>query len=493
MTYRRERSGRSAQLQTGRHQQQAITDPHGLANKFLKTLRNSVGILLLRFYRGEFWQYDTGRYRRTSEHTVKAALTRTIRAIFKNSDERDRYGHIFKVGCSLLRNVLQALVSIIEVDETWEMPCWLSGKGPEVIPVKNGLLSVPELTSLEKGVNGATVLLRPSPDLFSPVVVPVEYDPKAACPQWLAFLRRVLENDLERIALVQEWFGYCLVFDTSAQKFLLLVGDGANGKSVLVAILEWLLGSANVSHVPLEQFGERFQIATTQGKLANIASEVNEIDKVAEGYLKQFTGGDMMHFERKGRDPISAKPTARLTVCSNHNPSFHDRSQGLWRRMNYVPFNVTIPEGEQDPHLIEKLREELPGILNWALEGLVRYRRQKRFTQPAVCLQALEEYRRESNPAGMFLADRCEAGPNEIVQCEHLYEAYREWCHGHGYRPLNDKHFGKEVRRVFKKGVERRKRALMGDNRVWCYLGISLTPSYQLQSGPDDLEPGEAA
>ena len=126
-------------------------------------------------------------------------------------------------------------------------------------------------------------------------------------------------------------------------------GEGANGKSVVCEILTAMLGEENVSNVPLEIFGERFQLAASLGKLANIASEVGELKSVAEGFLKQFTGGDRMLFDRKGLLPIHARPTARLVLATNNRPRFSDRSAGLWRRMILLPFNVTIPPRTAGP------------------------------------------------------------------------------------------------------------------------------------------------
>src|SRR5262249_19280874 len=148
-------------------------------------------------------------------------------------------------------------------------------------------------------------------------------------------------------ALLQEWFGCCLLFDTTHQSFLVLEGEGSNGKSVVCAVLAALLGTDNVSHVPLENFGQRFALTQTLGKLANIASEVGEIDKAAEGTLKAFTSGDRMTFDRKGIAPVEAMPTARLVLATNNRPRFTDRSGGLWRRMLLMPFQVEIQAHER--------------------------------------------------------------------------------------------------------------------------------------------------
>src|SRR5262245_60211733 len=132
---------------------------------------------------------------------------------------------------------------------------------------------------------------------------------------------------------------------TDAQRMLCLVGEGANGKSVVLAGLHAMLGQDNVSTVPLEDFGRRFSMAQTLGKLANVCPEVGELDKTAEGTLKAFVSGDRMTFERKCKDGFSARPTARLVLSTNNLPRFVDRSEGVWRRLR-----------SQGPCLVRRLR-----------------------------------------------------------------------------------------------------------------------------------------
>jgi putative DNA primase/helicase len=116
----------------------------------------------------------------------------------------------------------------------------------------------------------------------------------------------------------------------------------------LLDVLTALLGEENVSQVPLEMFGQRFQLTPTIDKLANICAEVGEISAVAEGVLKQFTAGNRMYFDRKGIPGIERYPTARLILATNNRPRFRDRSMGIWRRILLVPFRFTVPPTKQD-------------------------------------------------------------------------------------------------------------------------------------------------
>ena len=235
-----------------------------------------------------------------------------------------------------------------------------------------------------------------------------------------------------------------------------------------------LLGATNVSHVPVELFDRRFQLTPTLGKLANIATEVGEISRGAEAVLKAFTSGDRMYFDRKGIPGIEALPTARLAFAANNLPRFADRSSGIWRRMLLLPYRMVIAADRQDPHLIRALLQELPGIFNWAAEGLRRLRRRGHFTEPRECREALEAYRTESNPARGFLQECAYLDPRTRTACETAYERYRAWCHEHGYILLDASQFGKEVARCFPK-VERTRGAGSGSpRRLWYYAGLAL-------------------
>jgi putative DNA primase/helicase len=264
---------------------------------------------------------------------------------------------------------------------------------------------------------------------FTQTAFPYDFDPKATCPLWEGFLEQVLETDRERIALIRQWFGYCLTDDTTQQKFVVAIGEGQNGKSVMLDVLTALLGPDNVSHVPFEVFGKRFQLTVTLGKLANISSDAGRVDESAEGAIKQFAGGDRMYFDRKGVPGIFAYPSARLILATNHEPHFADRSKGIWRRMIVVPFNKSIPREQQDPQLGSKLKPELSGIFNWAVEGLRQLRSAGRFKVPPVCEEASEHFRCESNPAQEYLVETYEQGiDGDSVACASIYAHYTGWC-----------------------------------------------------------------
>ncbi len=461
---------------------EADDDPHRLARLFIAERCQHLDGLTLLNRREQWYRWDGSACRELPDEELRAELTQVAKAemdkvnivAIETAIPGKALPTVHKITKGMLANVEGALASLTILSASVEPPAWWNGRVWErrnLIALSNGLL---DLDAIFAGKSEIT--LPHSPRWFSETCLRYPFDTDSDCPRWIAFLKRNLEDDQERIALLQEWFGLCLTPDTSRQKFIVLEGEGSNGKSVVCAALEAVLGKENCSHVPLEVFGERFQLTPTIGKLANICSEVGELDKVAEGFLKSFTSGDTMQFDRKHKLPIQSVPTARLVLATNNRPRFSDRSGGLWRRMILMPFRVVI--GADDPGRVYGMDKsawweasgELPGIFNWALVGLDRLRRQDRFTASQVCESALAEYRTENNPARLFLTETCRELPDHQTPCGQLYQTYRAWCQLSGYSPLADRSFGKEVRRVFPK-AERREVSGYG-SRFYVYKGI---------------------
>jgi P4 family phage/plasmid primase-like protien len=416
-----------------------------------------------------------GRFAEQSETHLRAEVREDValRIDAINKEIRESKGDeakLYSVNCSLVSNVIDAIKSQIQRAEC-EPPFWLKdrGRSRNCLVVGNGILDVDRLIE-----GGAGPFFNHTADFFTTVAIPYAYDPHATCPVWQAFLQRNLEGDASRIAILQEFFGYCLTPDTSFHAFLMMHGEGSNGKSVACSVLRGMLGNDSISTVPLEAFGERFQLFQTLGKLANICTEVGEIDKVAEGHLKSFVSGDPMSFERKFRDNILARPTAKLVLATNTLPRIADRTQGIWRRMIVMPFTVVIGKEERIRGLDSTEHwagiGELPGVLNWAIDGLRRLLTQGDFTKSKLVEEAREEFRSEVNPARRFLLDSYHESPDVEIEKQVAYTAYKSWSESTGHRPLADGPFGKEVLRVFPR-VQAIRRQIAG-KRVQLYVGL---------------------
>lgn len=465
------KQGRRSPARAPRTPPQAHTDPDRLASEILRREYFADGVFTLRFWRGEWWKWDEHRYSRIAQQTLISELWKAIRSELNRVAAVDRGGHAAKVSTSLVRNVVHAIASEVQVDDNLDQPIWLGRTDPprEAVAMENGLLNLGVLLKTA-GSSG----LRPlTPEWFSSVSVPYSYDMKARCPRWTRFLEEIFAKDQQRIDLVQEFFGYCLTHDTRYEKFVIAFGEGANGKSVLLSVLESLVGPDNVSHVPLEDFGQRFQLSWTLGKLVNICSEIgSRVEPRAIDVLKGYITGDRMTFDRKYLPALHVRPTARLIFATNNAPSFSDRSEGVWRRLIPLPCDVVIPKAERDIDLPNRLKEELPGIFNWSVVGLARLRSQGGFTEPVACVAALSAYRAASNPTEVFLREACREHSTGSVRTEELYRAYTTWCSEGGHQPLDASQFGKEVRRVYPKA--NRGKLMIEGKRVPVYQGLVL-------------------
>jgi P4 family phage/plasmid primase-like protien len=480
---------------------ESIDDFHRLAEINLEKYKSGFG-RDLRHWNGFWYAYKNGRYRQITDEYLKSRLTQTIKEEFdrqwfidtekyeewKKSDKYDASRdkgppEVRKVSVTLAANVANAMRSLCVVSSSVTLPCWLEDRSqPHLLAMQNGLLDLDGLGMLRPPYDEKimlTFLRDHSSQWFSTFALEYDYDPYAKCKIWEDYIATAMEGDEQRMAILQEWAGYLLTSVNDLQRFLCLEGEGGNGKTVYFAGIEAMLGADNVSHVPIENFGGRFDLGSTLGKVANICGDVGEVDQVAEGALKQFTGGDSMFFDRKGVEPISARPTAKLMCAWNNRPRLKDRSSGLWRRMLLVPFRYTVPKskrtlGMDSRHFWER-ENQVAGILNWAIKGLIRLKEQEDFTRSTVVEDAMMEYRYESNAATGFLDDHLIEVDDERVLLSHeIYHLYDQWCRKLGLYPLGNIQFFRELNKKFPKAIKKRSSQ---PGRPWGYSGIKFSDS----------------
>ena len=288
-----------------------------------------------------------------------------------------------------------------------------------------------ELINLKNGVlNIFTKEFKPhSPDYLFTFMVPVEYNPNADCPKIKEFLSQILHED--DIPTVLEFIGYCLYRDYPYQKALMCVGDGANGKSTLLALIKKFLGERNVASVSLQDLGEnRFASSKLFGKLANIFADLPDRKFLNTGVFKMLCGGDLIYAERKFQNPFSFVNFAKLIFSANRLPMVYDDSDAFFRRWIIINFPNRFEGEKADKKLLEKLAtpEELSGLLNLALEGLERLINNGGFSNEGSIDELREEYIRKSDSAAAFIMDCIEIDSEGIILKDDLYEAYVKYC-----------------------------------------------------------------
>jgi putative DNA primase/helicase len=455
---------------------EADNDPHRLARINLKKYDELTNGGKIVRWRGKWYTWKPGRgcYSRIDEDELRARIVATIKQEFDRLNLADAEQAIadgkeppkaLRVTRTLVTDVVHATASLTMLKSSLEPNSWIDPPNPladptdrpHMIAMKNGLLDLGLLILGEK----IDDCLQPlTPNWFSFVRLPYGIDAQARCPEWEAFLEKSMEGDVDRINRLQEWAGYLLTPDNSFQKFLALEGEGRNGKSVYLAGVTAMLGCENVSNIKLEDLGERFQVAGTMGKLANICADTNEVDVRCEGFLKAFTAGDRIHVDLKYGDGVDFVPSARLMLAWNNRPRFSDKTDAIWRRILMVVWKYQVTDAEvkigMDSTGYWERSGELPGMFKWALDGLIRLREAKKFTHSDICEGVVSEFRDEANPARSFLKMFTEEKPGTEtasagrIATERLYHFYCCWCKSQGNRfPLGAEFFGKEVFRLY--------------------------------------------
>ncbi|WP_298619099.1 phage/plasmid primase, P4 family [uncultured Zoogloea sp.] len=291
--------------------------------------------------------------------------------------------------------------------------------------------------------------------------IDISWTPDASCLRWQQFLEEIFAPDSdksEKINFLQEWFGYCLVPDNSQHKFVWMVGGGGNGKSVLLNTLTYLVGSENISNAHIEALDKTFVRAELQDKLLNISSEMSASATMADSHLKAIVSGDVLQAERKYQDSFSFRPFVRLIAATNHLPRLLDLSTGFFRRAIILNFNRQFGEQDRDVNLEGNLKEELPGILRWALDGLARLRQQGRFTTVPSSESSLATYRADSDTEGLFAADMLTLGEAGLGSTPNsIYDCYTEWCRANGFKAKSIVGLGRRLSDLGFKKIRRAK------------------------------------
>lgn len=293
--------------------------------------------------------------------------------------------------------------------------------------------------------------LRPSHrNDFITYQLPFEYNPSAEAPLFESYLNKV-QPDLERQLILAEYLGYLFISSSSLklEKTLLLYGSGANGKSVFFEIVNALLGgNENVSNYSLQSLTNEngYSRAMLANKLVNYASEIN--GKLEASIFKQLVSGEPVEARLPYGKPFTLTNYAKLIFNCNELPKDVEQTPAFYRRFLIIPFDVSIPENQQDKELSGKIvKDELSGVFNWVLAGLRRLLIQKNFTKSEAVNRLLELYKKQSDSVQMFLADEnYKKDANENKPLKDVFGEYKTYCNESGYHYCSIKTFSERLR-----------------------------------------------
>jgi putative DNA primase/helicase len=380
-----------------------------------------------------------------AEQSAKA-IVKSLRAevaeLYKldptGSETKRKMAHATK---SSMEPRIKAMISMAQSEPGMTVRLSAFDSDPVLLGVSNGVLDL-----------SASRLLDPSPSILISMRANVAFIDGARCPRWVRFLNTV-QPDKSVQRLLQQLVGIFLSGEPGQQKLIILYGLGANGKSTFIEVISWLLGDYGLRiatemlmHHQRSPQAASPDIVSLKGRRMAYCNEVEEGRRLDEARVKEHTGGDTL----TGRAPyakhsITFRPTHNLVIVGNHKPEIRDMSHGMWRRILLIIFGVTIPSEMQDPSLVEKLKAEAPGILNWALAGYRDYKKVG-LISPKTVAAAATEYKDEEDILAEWLGDHAEAaGWGKSPLCD-TYKAYQYWSKEHGHHPLAQSRLTKRLK-----------------------------------------------
>jgi putative DNA primase/helicase len=446
--------------------------------------------LLMRAWRGGFWEWKGTHWVEVDEPHVKSDLYAFSEHAYYVEDDgkvKSWAPNRYKIA-----DLLDALRAVSHLPQNVHPPEWLEavvGAPParELVAVTNGLLHVP-----------TRELRGHDPRLFNVTSVPFAYDPTAPPPErWLTFLGELWPDDRESIRALQQYIGYVISGRTDHHKILLLIGPTRAGKGVIARVLKALVGDGNHAGPTLASLGTNFGLQPLIGKPLAIVSDARlggaNTHQVVERLLS-VSGEDMLTIDRKYREPWTGTLPTRFLVISNELPRFGDASGAIAGRFVTLVLERSW-RGQENTRLTTELLEELPGILNWALDGLQQLEVNGRFVEPESSQDAMLALQDLVSPVSAFVREQCDL-TGEIDR-KVLYLAWKTWAEDHGHRVGSAATFGRDLRAVIPGLRVIRPKPDEHAPRPRHYVGIRLRttaarsldppgPEPEVQAGPRD-------
>lgn len=321
-------------------------------------------------------------------------------------------------------------------------------------------------------------------------ISPVVYDKEATCPQWMKFLDEIMAGNKNNINFLQRAAGYALTGDTKEECMFVLYGTGANGKTKFINVLHHIIGEYALKS-DIETFlekrnrsGANNDIARMHGTRYVHATEPDEGRSLAEGKIKELTGGDVVTARFLYKEGFDFRPQFKLFIGTNYKITIKGTDDGIWRRIQMIPFEVKIPEEMQDKNLEQKLIAEAPGILNWIVQGCLEWQKTG-LKAPEDIIMSTHEYRAEMDIYSIFFTHCCEFKKTSITPNKLLYLLFKAWCELEGLSQLTHIKFSRLMSRQPVKRINKE------TGVAW--EGLNLHPGLfkayaQLNAGATSLE-----
>jgi putative DNA primase/helicase len=448
----------------------APCNPMAVARQLMEE-RTLDGCRTLRRWRGGWMSYLGTRWAEIEATEVSAWLYEQLEhAEYLHLDPRTKTEEVrpWRPNRSKITNVLDTLTAVSHLPERVNTPSWQDGPAlaapGQLVACRNGLLDV------------STRTLHPhTPTYFNLVAVPFDYHQHAPPPvRWLQFLRQLWPDDPNSITALRQYFGYVLSGRTDIHKIMLLVGPTRSGKGTIARVLESLVGEGNYQGPTLASLATNFGLAPLIGVPLAVVSDARLSAKDNTGQIVErllsISGEDVLTIDRKYRECWTGKLPTRLLILSNELPRLGDASGAIANRFLILAMHNSFL-GKEDIQLTGKLLVELPGILNWSLDGLQSLANTGSFTVPLSSDEAIIALHDLVSPISAFVRDRCEIGGQVVVDT--LYRAWSRWATDNGHHVGSVHTFARDLRAVMPNLKVKQPR--VNGIQVRHYAGVRLT------------------
>lgn len=376
--------------------------------------------------------WDGKRWKLDTKKEIERITAKVLRSLYKSEDELEMKWARMCERRNIRMNSIKDLMPLVPGErEDFDRHKYLFNVENGIVDLKTGKL---QQHDRELGLTKITN---------------VSFDENAKCPTWLAFLDQIFLGDQDLVEYMQRLIGYSLTGDISEQIMMFLVGGGSNGKSTFINTIKDLIGeygkqAKSDTFIKKKDTGANNDIARLVGARFVSAIESEEGEKLSESFVKQITGGEPVLARFLRQEYFEFVPEFKVFFTTNHKPVIGGLDEGIWRRVKLIPFNLNLPAHKRDKRLPEKLSLEMPGILNWAIEGCMKWQ-QGRLKEPKVVAEATGQYKEDMDILAPFLDEVCyiDEPENEsiMIEAKELYNVYERWCFNSGERALGNRSF----------------------------------------------------
>ena len=377
-------------------------------------------------YKNQIWIYEDGSFKE-NENVVEKEINKLLRNGGMTAEKK-------------IRDVTSEVMQRIVWNTTSRQEPFNQFKS--LIPLKNGVL----LTN-----DGKRYLIPHSPAFAFSYKIPIDYKEDAKCKKTDKFLKEIVKE--EDATLLYELFGYCLFSTYQYHHAFMLVGNGANGKSTYLRLLEMFLGSENIANASLQKIcGDRFASATLFGKLANVCADIPEREISHTGEFKMLTGEDSIYADKKYHDPFSFHNHAKLIFSANKTPEITDMSYAFWRRWILIDFPNRFEGDNCNQNVLDEINcdGELEGLLNKAIDSFEKVTENNKFTISKSIKAAKNEWMKKANSVYGYATERVDRDIEGVVEKDIMWEDYLEYCSENDFTSCAKNAFSTDFQRLTK-------------------------------------------